>query len=477
MLQRAGVGAGDAVLVFVPMSIELYVAMIAIFRVGGVAMFLDPSAGRAHISRCCEMSPPVALIAVSRAHLLRLSTPALRQIPRKYSVGLPVPGAKRWERFKHHDPLREIAARAEDDAALVTFTSGSTGKPKGAVRTHRFLAAQHAALQPAIALAPGQVDLATLPIFSLANLASGVTSIIPDADLRKPGHVRTAPILRQLEAHRVTRAVASPAFLERLLRDPFAPAAMRTMERIYTGGAPVFPALMERLQCALPHAEVIALYGSTEAEPIAHVAWSEITKDDLAAMLGGRGLLAGMPVSEVELAILDAEWGAPLGAMTLEEFVRRRCAQGEPGEIVVAGMHVLRGYLHGEGDAETKFRVADQVWHRTGDAGYLDERGRLWLLGRAQARLTDEHGTIYPFSVECAASQVPGVRRSALIQHRGRRLLVVEAEPDAPANLRDAVAAKLTAAKLHDVRLLPSIPVDKRHNAKIDYVELARRIR
>ena len=118
----------------------------------------------------------------------------------------------------------QVAPVDEQTPALVTFTSGSTGEPKAAVRTHGFLLAQHAVLEESLSLAPGEVDLTTLPIFVLANLASGVTSVIPDADLRYPGRIEPGPVfeqLRQLDrtTHRLvgrTRIAASPALLARL---------------------------------------------------------------------------------------------------------------------------------------------------------------------------------------------------------------------------------------------------------------------
>jgi olefin beta-lactone synthetase len=476
LLTRRGIARGHHVLVFVPMSIDLYVALIALFRIGAVATFLDPSAGRQHIARCCEMIPPKAMIAIRRAHLLRLTTPALRRIPIAFSVGGWVPFAHGWRIAANANAPSPIVAVEAEAPALVTFTSGSTGQPKAAVRSHAFLAAQHAALAPAIDLAPGQVDLATLPIFTLANLASGVTSVIPDADLRRVGAVQPRPILRQIREHRVTRCVASPAFFERLLSHADARDGLHGIRRIDTGGAPVFPGLLRRLQEAMPQAQVCAVYGSTEAEPIAHIEWRQMSPADIDAMLAGRGLLAGPPAPQISLRIIPNQWGRPIEPMSAAAFAAMHLPADAPGEIVVHGQHVLSGYLHGQGDAETKFRVDGQIWHRTGDAGYLDACGRLWLLGRAQAQITDAHGTIYPFAVECAASAVPGVRRSALVQHDSQRLLVVEPTDDAPADLPEQLLAPLAWAMVHEVRLMTPIPVDPRHNAKIDYLALHARL-
>jgi acyl-CoA synthetase (AMP-forming)/AMP-acid ligase II len=147
---------------------------------------------------------------------------------------------------------------------------------------------------------------------------------------------------------------------------------------------------------------------------------------------------------------------------------------GEHGEIVVHGPHVLGGYLNGRGDEETKIRVDGEVWHRTGDAGYLDERGRLWLLGRCSARIDDAHGTLYPFAVEAATSGLPNVQRVALVERGGKRVLAVEprdpTQPVDEAQLRAAVAW----AHISEIEPLRRIPVDRRHNAKVDYPALRR---
>jgi acyl-CoA synthetase (AMP-forming)/AMP-acid ligase II len=222
----------------------------------------------------------------------------------------------------------------------------------------------------------------------------------------------------------------------------------------------------------MSNGRVYAIYGSTEAEPIAHVAWDEIAHDDIAAMFAGAGLLAGPPVPQVQLRIIPNTWGRPIAPLTAGAFDAMSLPPGEVGEIVVHGDHVLSGYLNGDGDEQTKFRVDGGVWHRTGDAGYVDPRGRLWLMGRAEARVTDDRGVIYPFAVECAASRIEGVRRSALLSHEGRRLLVVELTTGGKRFDAEGVRAMLAWARIDEILPLPRIPVDKRHNAKIDYPKL-----
>lgn len=472
LLHRTGLRPGDGVLVLHPISAELYVVLDAILRLGLVAMLLDPSAGREHIERSCSLYPPKALIASARAHALRLLVPALRRIPLKFAVGAAVPGAANWsisDRLPPHEPMYPATTQT---AALLTFTSGSTGEPKAAVRTHGFLLAQHHALARSLDLKPGEMDLSTLPIFVLANLASGVTSLIPHADLRTPGRFDPGPVIAQIKTYEPTRTVASPAFLEHLVDHCTERGIMLSgFTKICTGGGPVFPRLLAKLQSIAPRAEIVAVYGSTEAEPIARISYAEMQAEDLQSILAGRGLLAGAPVSGIELRILPDRWGRPIGPYTRAQFDAACLRSGQAGEIVVSGKHVLPGYLNGRGDEETKFRVEGAAWHRTGDAGYLDRQGRLWLLGRCSARISDRHGTLYPLAVECVAHHHPGVRRAAVISRAGRRILGIEPWRPGAADLH-RLKTSLAWAHVDEIHILRHIPVDRRHSAKIDYPAL-----
>lgn len=474
LLQQAGLRQGDVVLIFLPMSAELYIALGAIFRLGLMAMFVDPGAGITHIERCCALHPPQALIAAPKAHLLRLGSPALRRIPLKFAPGLWLPGARRWDSARAA-PIIDSVALQPDAPALLTFTSGSTGMPKAAVRSHGFLLAQHQALKQSLELQAGGIDLATLPIVALANLASGVTSLIPNADLRRPGHIDPRPVVEQLRAYRATSAAASPALLERLAGYCETHGiTLPDLRRLFSGGAPVFPRLLDRLQHIAPNATIIAVYGSTEAEPIAHIERSAFDAAERQAMNDGAGLLVGRPVQAIELRIIPDRWGQPLGPFSDEEFMALCLPPGAAGEIVVAGPHVLQGYLNGQGNHETKITVDGTTWHRTGDAGYLDEQGRLWLLGRCAARFDNERGSIYPLAVEAAVAGDERIRRAAWIAHNNRRILALELDARGTGRLRleQLQLAGHLMTHIDEIRVYDRLPIDRRHNAKIDYPAL-----
>ncbi|WP_265594100.1 AMP-binding protein [Haloferula sp. BvORR071] len=464
-LKELGLKRGSTILVFQPVSIELYEILLAAFHGGLRVMLADPSAGRAFLSLCCQRLPPDAFFGPWKAHLLKLAVPGLRRIPRAICSTGWFPAASAWSPG-HPASMEEVP---DEEPALITFTSGSTGVPKAAVRSHGFLMAQHRALEKALDFSEAEVDLITLPVFVLANLASGLTSVLADTDLRSPGKADAAAIRAQCERHGVTRCAASPAFFEALLAGP---DSLPQVSKVYTGGAPVFPDLLERLQAALPDAEVTAVFGSTEAEPMSHLGAHEYSADLVAQTAAGFGLCAGVPVPEVELRIIRDHWGQSLAKLTPEELDNITVAPGEPGEVIVTGDHVLSGYLGGVGDKETKIHVAGKVWHRTGDAAWLDESGRLWLLGRCAAKLPasslaraglPEGALDYPFAIESALrARHPGTRTAAL-GLKGRRVLVTTVAD------MEAEAAEFG---IDEVIRVEAIPLDRRHNAKIDYPAL-----
>jgi acyl-CoA synthetase (AMP-forming)/AMP-acid ligase II len=216
LLLEAGLRPGDGVLLLLPMSSELYSTLAAIFRLQLVAMFVDPSFGREHVERCCEIKEPTALIGSTKAIAYSFSSPRLRRIPHKFVTGPRLPGTTAWSLSARVPALSEIPSCSPDTPALLTFTSGSTGAPKAALRTHGFLLAQNEALRSSLEFHPGDVDLTTLPIVVLANLASGLTCVIPRGDIRAPGAINPKPIVDQILSEGVTRLVAGPAFLERV---------------------------------------------------------------------------------------------------------------------------------------------------------------------------------------------------------------------------------------------------------------------
>ncbi|MDP3737619.1 MAG: AMP-binding protein [Hyphomonadaceae bacterium] len=420
----SGIKAGDVILIARGVSVELYETLLAVFRLGAVAMFPEPAAGIKGLRLAVQAVRPKAIATAGLGSVLRLVFPETR--PLKL---LPDPIGK--------EPGRNIlTSRPGDAPALITFTSGSTGRPKGIVRSADFLMLQHGLLEKLRRTTPDDVDLISLPVFILSNLTTGATSVIPDGRLTRPADLNGEKLRRQIDLHRVNRIVAPPAVVARIVETNI---PLLRLSAVFTGGGPVFPNLLRAIARTAPKAAVHAVYGSTEAEPIAHLELKDIGDADWEAMASGQGLLAGKPIPEISVEIRDHE-------------------------VFVAGDHVNQGYLDPADDKSTKSLREGTLWHRTGDAARLDEQGRLWLLGRREAA----SGGLFPFAIETAALSWPGVRQAALLAGEGRAKLALAGD-----NL-DIAALQARAAKLGAIEVLElkSIPMDKRHNSKADYARL-----
>lgn len=481
-LRTQGLHSGQAVLVMQPLSLELYVIFGALMRLGCITVFIDPGAGLQHLERCSRLYSLAGAIFSLKAGLLCCLLRSLRQIPLKFGVHWSAPGIHQLgisplsDLQSWQSDLAQIVPCSPDTPALITFTSGSTGQPKAALRTHGFLLEQYRVLAKYLRPQLGQIEMSILPIFILVNLAAGQTSLIPQGNLRQLGKIKAGPIINQIQQHQPERLLASPEFLKRLIEHgQTRQQTWPSLQKIFTGGAPVMPSILEDLQTVAPNASIGLLYGATEAEPIAHLPIETMTEADRLKTMQGGGLLAGHTVPEIQLRILRQQWGRAITNWTIEDLQHQTLPSDQIGEIVVSGHHVLSRYLQQANDIMTKFTVAGEVWHRTGDAGYQDEQSRLWLVGRCRARIDDHRGILYPLQVECIASQQPGIRRSALISHNSRRVLLVEMETEPQRSLLDKLYRLLKWAHIDEVKVCQTIPVDRRHNAKIDYNKLRER--
>jgi len=477
LLRRAALRPGDRVLLAVPISTETYIAMLAVLKAGLVIMFVDPAHGAQTLARCLRAHPPKAIIASPTIMMLRLLSPELRRIPLRFTVAGTGGAATNI-----CDGIRPLAPqpneqRSLEDSALLTFTSGSGGEPKAVVRTHGFLHNQFTVLTPVAKLEPDDIDLVSMPMFVLFNLAAGITSIIPACDVTHPGKATPHVLAGQLIQERATRMIASPALLERLARSCAKTCTPLPHLRCFcTGGGPVSPTLPRRLKTIAPGARIRLVYGSTEAEPIACIDNDAISLSDLSQMREGAGLLVGRPVAGCEVRIIENRQCERMGPWTSRTLVARSLAARQTGEIIVSGKHVLRGYADSWQNRGTKIEVNGTLWHRTGDAGYFDTLGRLWLSGRCDAAIRDARGELYPFQVEYALSAVRGIRRAALIADSGKRLLVIEVrarrfEADC---LR--MARCIASQDIDRIIAVRRIPTDRRHGAKVDYPALRRQL-
>ncbi|MNX52492.1 Long-chain-fatty-acid--CoA ligase [compost metagenome] len=485
-LAARGLQAGDRVVVMIPMSLELYTLLLALLKMAVIIVFIDPWVGLPQIKRCIALTEPKAFAGIPMIQLLGRLSGVLAPIPLRLTArGRAMFGEVQLERLldEEHPPVatQEVAP---ETTALVTFTTGSTGTPKGANRTHGFLMAQHHALSREMGLRPGDVDLTTLPIFVLNNLAAGVTSVLPKMTSAKPSEVDPRVIVRQIQDHGITTAVGSPAYWK-----PIADYCQQTgqplttLRTLFTGGGPVPPGLLETLRPLMPNGEAYIGYGSTEAEPVAMISATEVCEETGALTREGQGNCVGKPAHGIALKVIRIVEGpievGPEGLGALE------LPAGGVGELVVTGDHVGKDYYRNpEAVRENKIRDADgTIWHRLGDVGYLDPSGRIWLVGRVNNLIPHGGRTLYPIQAEAIVHQLPFVGKAALLSHAGQLVLAIT-----PTNWGSGKQRRLWEEALHEhmtlngmpldqVVFVRKMPVDPRHNVKIDYAKLRRRLK
>jgi len=368
--QSKGIKPGDRVLVFVPMSIDLYRTVLALFYIGATAVFLDEWVSKKRMELCCSIADCSAFVGVFKARVFAYFSKGLRKIPIRLGTGMGNGVADAPVIFNPNP----------DQAALITFTTGSTGTPKAAKRTHKFLGLQFNALLSEIDPKPEDIDMCVLPIVLFCNLGAGSTSVIADFQASKPDRLNPERVYNQIVSHGVTRITASPFFVKKLsefISNTNKPTPV--LEKIFTGGAPVFPREAEIYERAFPNTHVKVVYGSTEAEPISSINVKQLIGEG--AKQSVRGLNVGKVYSGSSVKIVGIT-DEVISCTSDKELSKLERPLGSIGEIIVAGEHVLKEYYNNpEALKRNKIFVGDEVWHRTGDAGYIDD-GLLFLTGR-----------------------------------------------------------------------------------------------
>jgi olefin beta-lactone synthetase len=448
--------AGDRVLVLVPMSRELYINVLALFHIGAVAVFVDQWADKKRILQSCELAQCKALIAGLKLRLLSYFFKATRNIPLKLNA------------YSTHDYPQTLALydAAPEHPALITFTTGSTGVPKAPVRTHKILAAQFDALVPLLHAEDDEViDMPMLPIVLLLNLGIGRTSVIADFNPRKPALFDSAHLLQQCIQHKVNSITASPFYLEQLAQYQKRSNSNFRFKYLFSGGGPIFPplvALLNEYLCA----ESQIVFGSTEAEPIAHIYSKDLALNFASTQ---KGLCVGKIDKAAQVKILR------ITHKTIDAtyFKENECGINEYGEICVSGAHVVEQYYNNEA-AFLENKIIDEqgkLWHRTGDCGYLNEDSFLFLLGRSNQIIEKKDKFYFPFIIESELLQIEAISIGTLIIKNNELLLALQLKENTDeVSLKLALQARSVA--YDKLILLPHIPRDPRHHTKIDYKAL-----
>jgi acyl-CoA synthetase (AMP-forming)/AMP-acid ligase II len=297
-------------------------------------------------------------------------------------------------------------------------------------------------------------------------------------DPTRPAQADPRKIIHALETHNCKSMYGSPALLENLARyGAETGKKLPAVKRIITAGAPVRPDLMEAVHCLLPaDARIHTPYGATEVLPVSDIDSREVLTETRKISESGGGTCVGRPLAGMEVRIIG---------ITEEPLSRIREAvilpPGHIGEIAVRGPVTTKEYFQNpKATLLAKMRDDDGgVWHRMGDVGYLDDKGRLWFCGRKAHRVETAGGTLYTIPCEALFNRHPRVRRSALVgvgvSGNKRPVIIIELKAGDSGRDKDRLTEELLAIARDNAitRMINTVlyhhgfPVDIRHNAKI----------
>jgi olefin beta-lactone synthetase len=487
-LEAYGIKKGSRTVLMVEPGLDFFALVFALFKLEAVLVAVDPGMGIKNLGQCLKEAEPEAFIGNAKAHSARVSLGWSKEtIQKTVSVGSSLinkllTDLDKIKALGRKHKRQEYQTKAEDIAAIL-FTSGSTGIPKGVVYTHANFTAQVKVLKELYNIQPGEIDLATFPLFALFAPALGMTSIIPVMDFTKPGSVDPIRIIDAVNQYQCTNMFGSPALLNRVGKwSENKQIKLPSLKRVLSAGAPVSTSVLAKFKVLLnKETQIFTPYGATESLPVSSIGSNEIFNETAKETEAGKGICVGRPVSNLDFRIIKitddviSEWNDDL---ELPVF--------QIGEICVKGPQVTRSYFNRNKETGlAKIRTEDGFYHRMGDLGYLDGQDRFWFCGRKSHRVVTESGTMYTICCEAIFNSHPFVFRSALVaaNNNGKTVPVicVELETEHKKFNKQELTEELfvlarNSELTKDIKHIlfhSGFPVDVRHNAKIGREKLA----
>jgi acyl-CoA synthetase (AMP-forming)/AMP-acid ligase II len=326
----------------------------------------------------------------------------------------------------------ELKYEMSDGTAIALFSSGTTSQPKLIRLSHSNVSSYLFNTVELASAAPAEAIMVSAPPYHIAGVANVLSNVYRGRRLVLMPHFDAAEWLALAAHERATHAMLVPTMLVRLLEEmetsatPFPP----TMTSVSLGGAAVSPALLVRAANDLPQVDLVVAYGLTEtSSSVTVLGPADIRQAAQASTEEGRAVLesVGRPIPGVELEVRGED-----GSI---------CGPRDAGEIWVRGEQVSSA-------------TADGGWFRTRDVGYLDERGFVFLLGRADDVIIRGGENIMPAEIEQVLESHPAVAEAAVVgipdEEWGEALeaAVVARSAVDPAELRAHVRARLASYKV-----------------------------
>ena len=487
-LLRTGIKKGDRVIIFVSISPELYISIAGLQRIGAIPVLIDSLARKEQLGEIIQNSQPKGIIAsieFLKAFGINLDFFGIqtRISTNTHSAEKSIISFNKLLKGK----AQKIVPVEQNDTALITYTTGSSGTPKGANRTHRFLAAQHYALKRLFPYGSDDIDLPVFPVFTLNNIASGISTVIPAIDISKPNQKDSQTLVYQIKKCGVNSMTLAPSSFRNLAAYCITKnILLNKISRVLTGGAPISETDILRFMEIAPNSKNWILYGSTEVEPISYIESQEMISINIPkwANITKIGVNVGKIDKELNHKFINIEAG------NFDENVKVKkieVKEGEVGELIVAGENVCQEYYKNE-DAFSRTKIKDEdgtVWHRTGDLARIDKNGFLWIVGRKHNVIKQGNEYFFPVRPEIILKDLPYIINAAYldIEHNDKNSIIVVVTLER----KDGAIEKLCRKKitkvfkkeklpLDEIVFMEEIPMDVRHHSKVDYNKLRQKL-
>jgi long-chain acyl-CoA synthetase len=279
----------------------------------------------------------------------------------------------------------------DPDAVLaLIYTSGTTGRPKGVMVTHANILADVHHFNYWMRYAEGAIYLHAAPLFHIADFPAIFAAPSFGASQFTLPKFNPRSFCEAVERERVSHTVLVPTMINLLTQFPEVKKYdLSSLEVLAYGGSPMAPDLIRRTRQLLPHVKLVQVYGLTESGFLTGLQDQEHTED--------RFLSCGRPCPGIDLQVTD-DAGKQVDA-------------GKPGELVARGANLMRGYWNNPAETALAFRDGS---FRTGDIGYQDSEGYLYILDRAKDMIVTGGENVYSGEVEAVIYAHPAVREAAV---------------------------------------------------------------
>jgi fatty-acyl-CoA synthase len=451
---EGGVAAGDRVAYLGLNSPAFLITMLAAFRLGAIFVPVNFRLAGPELRSVLQRSGASILVceeghrAVVKAVREQTALKRLLLVDDDPEV-LPAPEPPEgWEPWSgliaQASPTTSLAHRRFDDPAVLMFTSGTTGRPKGVILTHGNIWWNCVNVDSRLDTRRGDVTHAAAPIFHVGALNSFVVrTLVRGGTVVLRRAFDPQAFLDDLVAYRVNSFFAAPAMLTAVARVPGVfEADLSHVRTIVVAGAPVPPFLIQ--QYAEHGLWLQQAWGLTETAPFATHLPVERTLDKLGS--------AGIPMPHTEVRVVDPATNEPV-------------SPGTRGEVVVRGPNVTPGYW--EDPEVTRAAFDEEGWFHSGDIGYLDEDGYLFIVDRLKDMIISGGENVYPAEVERALADMPGLADVAVVGTPdgtwGETVVAVVSLAEGAAvtlgDVREYAAARLARYKLsRQLRVVATVP-------------------